>query len=196
MSRIHKVFVENEAALRRLLARYLPRQHDIEDLTQETFLHAFAAESDHSIRAPKAYLFRVAKNLALNLLARKSVTTTDFIEDFESSEVLTDEKQAAVDVQVSDRQQLLILSEVVMTLPPQCQRAFMLRKVDGLSYREIAQRMNLSESTVEKHVATGLVKCMDGLRQKGHDPADFGARRGRQDKAEILSIMQKKNDDG
>lgn len=61
-----------------------------------------------------------------------------------------------------------------MTLPPQCRRAFELRKVDGLSYKEIAKRMKLSPSTIEKHVATGLLKCMDTLRRKGYNPADFG----------------------
>ncbi len=173
MSLIHRVFVENEAALRRLLARYLPRRQDIDDISQETFLHAFAAENERPIRAPKAYLFRVAKNLALNALKKKAVTTTDYIEDFESSEVLLDNRQPAVDDQVSDRQRLVILSEAMMALPPRCRRAFVMRKVDGLSYKDIATRLGLSESTVEKHVATGLMKCMETLKRQGYDLGDF-----------------------
>lgn len=176
MSKIHKAFIENEAALRRLLARYLSRRQDVDELIQETFLHAFVSETERKIRAPKAYLFRVAKNLALNALKKKSVTTTDYIEDFEGSEVVIDREQVSTEDQASSRQQLVIVSEAILTLPPQCRRAFIMRKVDGLSYKEIANQMQLSESTVEKHVATGLQKCMVILRRQGHDPADFGAK--------------------
>lgn len=177
MSLMHRAFVENEAGIRRLLARYLPRQQDVEDLAQETFLHGFAAESERDIRAPRAYLYRIAKNLAMNLLSKKSVATTDYIEDFESSEVVVDSSQVAVDDQVSDRQRLMIVTEAVAALPPQCRKAFVMRKIDGLSYKEIARRLKLSESTVEKHVAAGLVRCMDTLTRLGHDPADFGRAR-------------------
>lgn len=186
MSLMHRAFVENEAGIRRLLARYLPRQQDVEDLTQETFLHGFAAESERDIRAPRAYLYRIAKNLALNMLSKKSVATTDYIEDFESSEVVIDNGQVAVDDQVSDRQRLMIVSEAVATLPPQCRKAFVMRKIDGLSYKEIARRLKLSESTVEKHVAAGLVRCMDTLTRLGHNPADFGTARTRMKKDKVM----------
>ncbi|MEQ8507588.1 MAG: RNA polymerase sigma factor [Rhodospirillaceae bacterium] len=180
MSRILRSFIENEAALRRFLSRFLSRRHQIEDIAQETFLQAFAAESKSDIRAPKAYLFRVAKNLALNSLARKSFSDTDYIEDFADSEVLTDDGQISVEDEVSARQQLVIVSQAIMTLPKQCRRAFVMRKMEGLSYKEIAHRLSLSESTVEKQVATGLSKCIDVLRRQGHDPTDFGAKARKQ----------------
>lgn len=174
MSKIHKTFIEHEAALRRYLSRFLARSQDVDDLTQEVFLRAFAAESKTKILAPKAYLYRVAKNLALKALAKKSFTDTDYMEDFDDPGFLKDNEQLAVDEQVAQRQHLMIVSEAILTLPAQCRRVFMMRNVDGFSYKEISRRLSITESTVEKHVAKGLLKCTEVLRRQGYNLKDFG----------------------
>ncbi len=175
MSRIVKAFLENEAALKRFLSRFFSRAEDIDDVSQETFLKAFAAEAEREIRAPKAFLYRIARNTALNELSKKARSDTTSIVDSHRLDVIEDERQAAVDDQVAARQKLVIFAHAVAELPPQCRRVFLLRKVYGLSHKDIAERQGISVSTVEKHVATGLVKCMEYLRQHGHDLEDFGA---------------------
>jgi DNA-directed RNA polymerase specialized sigma24 family protein len=52
-------------------------------------------------------------------------------------------------------------------LPPLCRRVFVLRKVYKLSHTEIAEVLGVSHSTIEKHVAKGLLRCRDYLREKG-----------------------------
>jgi RNA polymerase sigma-70 factor (ECF subfamily) len=52
-------------------------------------------------------------------------------------------------------------------LPPLCRRVFVLRKVYKLSHTEIAEVLGVSHSTIEKHVAKGLLRCRDYLRDQG-----------------------------
>src|SRR5690242_13484001 len=170
MSTILDAYLENEAALKRFLRRFIKSRDGIDDLAQEAFLRAFAAESHRTIEAPKAFLFMVARNLALNELARQSSATTMPIGDFESQQVLEDSNQAAVDDAVDGRERIRMLARAIAALPPQCARVFILRKMQGLSQKEIAARLNISVRTVENHVALGLVRCKAYMRAHGGAP--------------------------
>ncbi len=82
MSTILEAYLENELALKRFLRRFIKSREGADDLAQEAFLRAFAAESDSAIVSPKAFLFRVARNLALNELARQSTAAMEPLGDF------------------------------------------------------------------------------------------------------------------
>lgn len=163
---VSKIFLENQSAIKRFLARFLSGAHDIEDVAQEAYLRAFKAEKDQEVRSPKAFLFRIAKNIALNELAKKSRLLTDYIEDSGSSDVIGDE--TSPEQRAAEQQKLAVFCQAVAALPAQCRRAFLLRKVYGLSHKEIAAELNISVSTVEKHVAEGLARCSSYLREAGH----------------------------
>jgi RNA polymerase sigma factor (sigma-70 family) len=167
MSTILDAYLENEAALKRFLRRFIKSREGIDDLAQEAFLRAFAAESSRAIEAPKAFLFKVARNLALNELARQASATTTTLGDFEGQEVLEDSSQAAVDDAVDGRERIRMLARAIAALPPQCAKVFILRKMQGLSQKEIAARLNISVRTVENHVALGLVRCRAYMRAHG-----------------------------
>ena len=173
MSQLLQAFIKHEAGLRRHLSRYITRNQDIEDLLQETYLKALAAEANYTIRAPKSYLFRVAKNLALNELTRKSNTSTEYIEDSASPDVLYDTDGINMDEVVAAKQQLGALARAISTLPPQCRRVLIMRRVEGLSFKEISQQLSISVSTAEKHSAKGLLKCAEFMQKLGHDPLAF-----------------------
>ena len=167
MSTILEAYLENEAALKRFLRRFIKSREGADDLAQEAFLRAFAAESNRVIESPKAFLFKVARNLALNELARQSAATTTPIGDFEGQEVLEDSSQAAVDDAVDGRERIRMLARAIAALPPQCAKVFILRKMQGLSQKEIAARLDISVRTVENHVALGLVRCRAYMRAHG-----------------------------
>jgi DNA-directed RNA polymerase specialized sigma24 family protein len=76
MSTILEAYLENEKALKRFLRRFIRSREGADDLAQEAFLRAFAAETGRPIQAPKAFLFKVARNLALNELAKQSSAAT------------------------------------------------------------------------------------------------------------------------
>jgi RNA polymerase sigma factor (sigma-70 family) len=170
LSTILKAYLENEVALKRYLRRFIKSREGADDLAQETFVRAFAAESKHLVVSPKAFLFKVAKNLALNELAKQSSATTEPLGDFEGEEVLEDSSQAAVDDAVDSRERIRVLARAIAALPPQCAKVFILRKMQGLSQKEIAARLDISVRTVENHVALGLVRCKAYMRAQGCAP--------------------------
>lgn len=149
--------------MRRFVSRFFVRQQDIEDIVQETFLRAFDAEQVRSVRTPKAFLFQIARNIALKELTRKSRRITDYIEESDAEAI--ESADPPVEHQVETRQHLDRLCRVVATLPPQCRRAFVMCKVYGLSHAEIAARLGITVKTVEKHIAVGLLRCSAAMRR-------------------------------
>ena len=131
MSQVLKSYLANESAIKHLLSRYRKSPQDIDDMAQETFLRAFNAELKREIHTPKAYLFRTARNIALNELTNKTNQIVDYIGTSGDTDVLGGEKQGAADDQVDIRQRLEILAKALATLPPKCHRVFLLCKVDG-----------------------------------------------------------------
>lgn len=168
MSMILKTFLENERGIKRYLARFFPRAQDVDDLAQETFLRAYA-EPGRDLHSPRAFLYRIARNLALNERARLSNKTTSYIEDHPDPAVLEASDQVSAEDVVEGRQKLAVFADAIAALPPQCRRVFVLRKVHGMSQKDVAQKLGISVSTVEKHLATGLLRCSEYLRQRGYE---------------------------
>lgn len=154
---VYSAFLRHEAPLKRFVARFLRNSQDIEDIVQETFLRAYRAEVAKEIEQPKSYLFRIAKHLALTQLSNKSRQITDYLEDCGESTVAS--QSDSVEDEVIASQTLGIHCEAVATLPPQCRRVYLMRKVYGMSHKEIADRLGIAVSTVEKHLIKGVAEC-------------------------------------
>ncbi len=80
LSAVSAAFVANHEFLKRFLARFFSNSQDIEDVAQEAYLRAYVAEQKKQIEQPKDYLFRIARNLALTKLKKKSNKITDYLE--------------------------------------------------------------------------------------------------------------------
>jgi RNA polymerase sigma-70 factor (ECF subfamily) len=123
---------------------------------------------------------RTATNLALNHASRAGYRTTSDMEDLAVSEVYATSGEA-VEAAVDADDRFQEFCRVVGGLPEQCRRAFILKKVYGLSQKEIAAHLGVTESTVEKHIAKGLLLCRDGLDRVSsripHVPVDSPRRR-------------------
>ena len=179
LSSVTAEFLENSGFLKRFLARFFSEQQDIEDVAQETFLRAYVAEQKQSIEQPKAYLFRVAKNVALTRLTRKSEQITDYIADLSVPDVMYSETSAADEAEADES--LGIYCEAVAALPEKCRQVFLLRKVHGLTHREIAERMSLSISSVEKYLLKGILACQAFIQARERGAlTSAGGRQGRQ----------------
>lgn len=157
--------------LKGFLRRFVSNDHDIEDICQETVTRALEAERSREIKEPRAFLFGVARNVVRKRLDKQSRSLIDFVGDFSADYVESDEP--SLEQQLDERQRMLIFMESVATLPRQCQRVFVLKKVYGYRHKEIAAKLGISISTVEKHAAAGLKRCMDEMekrRQQGQEP--------------------------
>ncbi len=98
--------------------------------------------------------------------------------------------QVALEDEMEARQRIRMLAEAMAGLPPQCSRVFLLRKVYGLSYKEIAERLGISVSTAEKHAALGLLRCSEYLRQHGVEGAPAKASAGQVERLELKHRKQ------
>ena len=153
------------AALQKYLRKFTAGAEDIEDLVQEAYVRVCALPDGQVVQSPRALLFRIARNLAVDRARQKVSHATDDVADFEPLNVSSEE--AEPDEQVDLRRRFESFCAAVDSLPPLCRRVFVLRKVYQLSHAEIAEVLGLSHSTIEKHVAKGLVRCRDRLRSLG-----------------------------
>jgi RNA polymerase sigma factor (sigma-70 family) len=176
---LNQIF-RHRAALHRYLRKFTSGAEDIEDLAQETYLRVYALSDYHAVESPKALLFRIAHNLAVERARRQRTQVTDGMADFDLLGVSSTE--APADQQIDARHRFESFCAAVDRLPPVCRRVFVLRKVYRLSHTEIAAVLGMSHSTIEKHVAKGLVRCRDYLRETGVldavDPTEAPRRSG------------------
>ena len=166
MSRILMEFEASRTALRRYLGRFFRRPQDVEDLLQEVFIRAYAAEARRPILMPRAYLFRVAKHVSLNEIARRRNSDARSVEDFDDPDVVGSDNQPGVEQEVDGRRRLTLFADAVAALPSQCRKVLVLKKIEGLSQREIATRLGIAESTVEKHLAKALLLTRDYMARR------------------------------
>lgn len=159
-------FLKNLSGLRSYLSNFFHSSHDIEDVLQDAYIRAIEAEKLKQIRTPKAFLYKVCKNLAINHHNKAAQKLTDYIEDFDELNVI--DTGVSVEEQIEQENRFAQFCNSVKLLPPQCRRVFVLKKVYGLSNKEIAKQLAISVSTVDKHLGHGLVVCRNYLEQKGY----------------------------
>jgi RNA polymerase sigma-70 factor (ECF subfamily) len=153
---IFQAFLQNESLLKRFLRRFLYKQEDIDEISQETFLRAYKATKGREIDSPKAYLFQVARSLAYSELSRKTRKLTDYLEDaLEENAGTTD----SLEEEIAAHQKVSFFFDAIAELPPQCRRVFLMRKVQGMPHKAIAASLGIGASAVEKHIAIGTQRC-------------------------------------
>lgn len=153
-SDLFKAFLACERPLKRFLGRFCSRSEDIDDIAQEAFLRAIDVEAGQEVRSPKAYLFRVARNIALRDLSKKSRQLTDYLEEALDDTPLG--REASCEEELIAQQKLAHCCEAIADLPEQCRRVFLLRKVYAYSHKDIASQLGISVRTVEKHITKGI----------------------------------------
>jgi RNA polymerase sigma factor (sigma-70 family) len=161
---LNQIF-RHRAALYRYLRRFTSGAEDIDDLVQETYVRVYALSDFQAVDSPRALLFRIAHNMAVERARRQKSQATDSVADLERLTVYSSD--APADEQFDARRRFESFCAAVDRLPPLCRRVFVLRKVYRLSHDEIAQVLGVSHSTIEKHVAKGLIRCRDSLRDAG-----------------------------
>ena len=155
----------HESILRSYLRGSVPSVRDVDDVVQEAYLRIWKARASQSITSAKAFLFTVARRVALNLARKQHNAPFVRYRDFEASRVFEDNPNAREAAILHER--INLLADALMALPPRCRDVMILHKVNGLPQREIASRLGVSERTVESHVRAGVARCHAHLRAKG-----------------------------
>jgi RNA polymerase sigma-70 factor (ECF subfamily) len=155
----------HEGALRSWLRGKFPTLSDPENLVQESLARVWQAHETQEIGSPKALLFTTARNLALDQLRRRQVVGIDAIAEIADLPVFEDAPTAADTA--AHNQELEILTQAIQSLPDRCRQVLTLRKIYGLSQKEIAAQLGITEHTVEAQVGIGMRKCAEFLARHG-----------------------------
>ena len=152
----------HEPELRGWLRRRLRAfgDNDVDDLVQEAFARIWAADLA-AIRNGRAYLYATVRHLLAEYARRSRIVPIELLGEIDSLNLISEEP--GPERRVGARQELDRLRAIVAALPEQCRRVFELRKFDGLSHREVAARMGLSEKTVENHLTRALARIGETL---------------------------------
>ena len=143
----------HEESLTRFLARAWPQRDEIHDLRQEVYVRVYQAAAAQRPSLPKAFLFATARHLITDRLRRSRIVSIEAVGDLHDSYVLTDERSP--DRWLDARQMLKRLAEALDRLPDRCREVVWLRRIEDLPQKQIAERLGISEKTVEKQIAKG-----------------------------------------
>lgn len=161
---LESVYLSIRSGLMRAVSRLVPPK-EIEDIVQETYVRICAVKKTEQILHPRSFLYRTARNLALDHLKRAETRVNVSMEDESLGLDFIGDDIDQVYNQVSATQEFELFCEAVRHLPLQCRKAFVLKKVYGYSQKEISENLKISENTVEKHIAMGLSRCRQFMKQ-------------------------------
>jgi RNA polymerase sigma-70 factor (ECF subfamily) len=151
----------NQSLVRMLQAR-LGSYEDAREVAQEAYAKLLVAGGDKVASYHRAYLLRIAQNLATDLLRKRAYTELPEPDDLGAwRDQTADPVRSARVAQVVKR-----LPAILAELPPTCTEAFRLVRIQQLSFAEAAARMGLTERMVRIHVARALAYCqrhLDGI---------------------------------
>lgn len=155
----------HESSLRRYLRGVFPSLPDVDDLVQESYARLIRARESGRVGYAKAFLFTTARNAALDIFRRRKVVAIDGVENLAALSVAEDRPDAAE--AVNKQQELELLSAAVRDLPERCRQVLTLRLLYGMSQKEIAADLRISEHTVKAQLAKGMRRCADYFEAHG-----------------------------
>lgn len=155
-----------EPAFRSWLKGRFPSLSDTDDLIQESYARLLCARRTGSIACAKAFLYVTARNLALNRLRHLRYERPENGSEMDTGHVIDDAE--SIPDSISHAEDLQLLVHAIQALPNRCRQVITLRKIYGLTQKEVAKKMNISEHTVEAQGAIGLRKCINYFRNHGY----------------------------
>lgn len=161
MSDLKAWFVREVLPLEAMLTQFLRHnwrdQSDIEDLLHDIYARVYDAARRQLPDNPKAFVFTTARNLLSNRIRERAVIPIEAVSDLDALNFAIE--TPGPERSVIARDELRHLSAAIERLPPRGREVVMMRRVEGLSRTEIAQRMGISEESVSVH----LSRAMDAL---------------------------------
>lgn len=154
-SAVTNLYIEHVGELRRFLTRRLACVELAAELAHETFVRYLASAPLAEIGNPRAFLFRIAANLATDYRRLQHLTPSSFV-DLDSCDELASEAPGP-ERYVMARQQLECLRRAIDELPEKCREVFIRHKFEGISQKELAGELGVTVNAIEKHMVRALV---------------------------------------
>ena len=164
-------FVNEVLLLEAMLMQYLHHnwrnKSEVEDLLQDVYVRVYEAACSEIPLQAKPFVFTTARNLLINRARREQVVSIEAVADLDALGMAMD--APGPDRAVVARDELRRLQAAIEKLPPRCREVVVLRRIEGMPRREIAQRMGITEDTVAEYLANGMSVLTDVLYG---EPAD------------------------
>lgn len=168
----------HEALVRSRLNRLYIADLDVDDVIQEMYARVLCAPTLDAIRYPRQYAIQTAKAIVIDYLRRSRVVSIDTCENLEALEIEIPE--ASAEDRLGFRGEIQEVAAALGHLPETCREVLILRRVEGLSQRETAQRLGVTEKVVESQLARGVLILMKlfgrGGKTRAHSSNSQGSR--------------------
>lgn len=162
-------FVEEILPLEGVLERFLRRNwrdvDEISDLRQEVYARVFDSCANTRPESAQAFVLTTARNLLIDRARRAQIVSIETYADMDALAPTLDE--LSPERYLSARSELKLLQVALNLLPARCREVVMLRKIEGLSQREVASKMGITEDTVERQVSKGVRALAMALQATG-----------------------------
>jgi RNA polymerase sigma-70 factor (ECF subfamily) len=151
----------HRADLRRFLIARTGDATEAEDVLQELWFKASNVQTG-PIDNGRAYLYRMAQNLVVDRLREKQRRMArerhwnDQATDFAAAGIEPVDRSQTAEDAILAREEVATLVSAIANLPDGARKAFELHKLDGFSHAEVAERLGISKSGVEKHMAVAM----------------------------------------
>jgi len=150
-----------EAMLTRFLTKNWRTKSDLEDFRQDIYAQVLDAAETRIPDRAKPFVFSVARNLLVDRFRKEHVVPIEAVAELDTLNIPADEPGPERSVIAHDM--LRRLQAAIERLPPRCREAVVLKRIEGHSRREIAERMGIAEQTVSDHIAYGMRILADVL---------------------------------
>lgn len=141
-----------------------------EDIVQEVFLECWDRRASIDVVASlKPYLYTLTRRKSIDFL-RKSETKNLLFSEVETHLDQLFFETLALDERIDMREIGQIIEETILLLPPKCKEVFLLSRENGMKNRQIAETLDLSIKTVEKHITRAIKQIRSALEERGHLP--------------------------
>lgn len=151
----------HEGDVRRWLRRSLVVSGDVDDVIQEAYCRLADLGDPARIASPRAYFFQTARSIVLEQMRRARIVRIEAVTEIDALRIEWDEPSP--ERIVGGREELDRVMQAVAALPDRCRRIFEMRRVLGLSQKDIAQRLGVTENIVENEAARGLKAVLKRL---------------------------------
>ncbi|WP_273825624.1 sigma-70 family RNA polymerase sigma factor [Pseudomonas asplenii] len=154
---LHTLYRDHGSWLEGWLRRRMGNAWDAADLSQDTFLRVLSsAQPLVELREPRAFLLTIGKRLLSNFYTRRSLEQAYL----EALAQLPEECVPSPEQRWVWLETLQALDELLDGMPAVVRRAFLWSQLEGLGYREIAERLQVSERTVKRYMAQAYEHCL------------------------------------
>lgn len=158
----------HESSLKAWLRNQFGIEDIIDDIVQIAYMRVLRAQDKGTISSPKAYLFKTARNVAIDQLKDLKKRQAEPLENH-TNIVHLENWDNAKDI-LEHRNEVELLKASIAALPQRCREIFVMRRLHGLTSAEISRKLGISTHTVSSQLTIGLKKCTEFIERATNRP--------------------------